>query len=228
MNEKKSNNLGYKKATRVEKTGFSQRLTLALDKAGFPPINRGRIQRLAEMMDLSHRGAGKWLDGETTPPAKKCPVLADKLNVDTGWLVSGKGNMVRECSVTDEKISTTSTREIPLYSVDELKNPYRMPAQTITCYVACVGNAYALKVDTEALSPRFSLGTILIFDAGKVPKDGDFVLAQTAHFPTPQFRQLSMTKQGKSLEAINPKFDRIYMNTSDKILGVVVQAVSFY
>ncbi len=217
-----------KRTVRVEKTGFSQRLTKALDKEGFPPINRGRIQRLADMMDLSHRGAGKWLDGETTPPAKKCPLLADKLNINTEWLISGKGNMVREATSPNDRMSSIAVKDVPLYTIEEMTNPYRSPTQSITCYVATIGKTFALKVDTEALSPRFPVGSIIILDAGKIAKDGDFVLAQTAHFPTPQFRQLFITKQGKSLEADNPKFDRTYMNTGDKILGVVVQAISFH
>lgn len=218
----------YQKAIRVERDGFRQRLAQALDKAGFPPINRGRIQLLADMMELSHRGAGKWLDGETAPPAKKCPVLADKLQVNTEWLISGKGNMVREASSPDEKISDASIKEVPLYTLDNLKNPYYTPSEAITCYVPSVGKAYALKVDSEALSPRFPVDSIVILDTGKVPKDGDFVLVQTSRLPLPQLRQLFITKQGKSLEAINPKFERMYLNTSDKILGVVIQAISFY
>lgn len=217
------------KIMRVEKKGFKERLNEALDKAGFPPKNRGRIQRLADMMDLTHRGAGKWLDGETTPPAKKCPVIAEKLHINSEWLISGKGNMVREEPLSVEPhAASVSAKEIPLYTLENWHNPYYTPAQTITCYTATVGKAFALKINTEALSPRFPLGSLVILDTGRIAKDGDFVLAQSNHFPTPQFRQLFMSEHQRSLEAHNPKFERVYMSPSDRILGVVVQAVSLF
>lgn len=216
----------FVKTRRVE-DGFNQRLSKALDKEGFPPINRGRIQRLADMMELSHRGAGKWLDGETTPPAKKCPALAAKLHVNTEWLITGKGNMIRE-SAPHEGLNTLLTKEVPLYTSEDLNNPYRIPSKTITCYVAAVGKVFAFKVDTEALSPRFPVGSLIILDMGKIPKDGDFVLAQMANHPDPQFRQLFITDRGKSLEAHNPKFERMQLTSHDKIIGVVIQTVLFY
>ena len=44
---------------------FAKRLNLALDKEGFPPKNLGRIQLLAEMVGLTHRGTSKWVNGQT-------------------------------------------------------------------------------------------------------------------------------------------------------------------
>lgn len=221
-----------KKPTRVglhlEKSGFNERLNKALDKEGFPPKNKGRIQRLANMMGLSHRGAGKWLDGETTPPAKKIPFLAEKLDINFEWLSTGKGNMVREASSADKLPNPLSTREVPLYTVDDLHNPYRSPSQVITCYAASVGKTFALKVDTEAMSPRFPTGSILIIDTGRVAKDGDFVIAQTFQFPMPQFRQFFTANHMNYLEAQNPKFDRIIFTPNDKIIGVVIQLILLF
>ena len=58
---------------------FAERLDLCLEKEGFPPKNKGRIQMLAQLVGLTHRGASKWLTGECTPPARKYPILAQQL-----------------------------------------------------------------------------------------------------------------------------------------------------
>lgn len=216
------------KALPVEKNGFMQRLNQALDKEGFPPKNRGRIQLLADMMGLSHRGAGKWLDGETVPPAKKCPFLAEKLHINAEWLRTGKGNMIREGKPHDSLSSFLMTTEVPLYTLNDLNNPYRTPSQTISCYVPTSHQTFALKIETEAMSPRIPNGSLILVDINRKPKDGDFVLAQTERFPTPQLRQLLMVNDVRYLIADNPKFERVVLNVNEKILGVVVQSILLF
>lgn len=216
------------KSLSVEKTKFHERLNKALDKEGFPPKHRGRIQRLADIMGLSHRGVGKWLDGETTPPAKKFPALAEKLHISSDWLKTGKGNMIRESSGNESSANPIAMKEIPLYTIDDLNNPYRTPSQTITCYVASLGRAFAFKVDTEAMSPRVPAGSLIIIDMDRIPKDGDFILGQIERLPGPQFRQLFVAHEVKYLIADNPKFERLTMSLNDKIIGVVVQIVTLF
>lgn len=217
-----------KKSLRVERTGFTLRLNKALDKEGFPPKNRGRIQLLADMMGLSHRGAGKWLDGETVPPAKKCPFLAEKLHISEEWLRTGQGNMIRESGNHGTNPPSFISKEVPLYNINELSNPYRTPLQTISCYAPSTGRIFAIKVDTEAMSPRIPIGSIIVLDIDRKSKDGDFVLVQMDRFPGPQFRQLFISHDTKYLIADNPKFERIILNNNDKILGVVIQTVLLF
>lgn len=219
--------MAIQRTLRVERSGFTKRLNEALDKEGFPPKNKGRIQLLADMMGLSHRGAGKWLDGETVPPAKKCPFLAEKLHISEEWLRTGQGNMVREASSGINPPAVFS-KEVPLYSISDLNNPYRTPLQTITCYASSPGRTFGIKIDTEAMSPRIPSGSIILVDIDKKVKDGDFVLVQTERFPGPQFRQLFISNNTQYLIADNPKFERITLNANDKILGVVIQTVLLF
>jgi len=212
---------------KLEKAGFTERLDAALTRAGFPPKHKGRIQLLADLMNLSHRGAGKWLDGQTTPPLKKYSILAEKLQINTEWLKTGKGNMINEDS-NNPLPSPVSTKEVPLYTIEDLKNPYRNPSQTITCYTSCVGKAFAFRIDSEAMSPRFPSGSLILVDTGRQPKDGDFVLAEVPSQPIPQFRQLFIAGEMKYLDAYNPKFDRLILHPHDKILGVVIQSVLLF
>ncbi|MEM9103730.1 MAG: XRE family transcriptional regulator [Pseudomonadota bacterium] len=205
--------------------GFTERLNTALDKAGFLPKQRGRIQQLAELMGLTHRGAGKWLSGETCPPTKKLARLADKLNVREDWLRTGEGDMINAEKFQHSQIIPPKTA-VPVYPLEQLNNPERKSIESIECNVASSSqHLFAVKLDTEAMSPRFPQGTLLICDEKKTPKDGDFVLINFDTYPLPIFRQLFISGGTYYLFAHNPKFDRLVTPTLDRVLGVMIQAI---
>lgn len=77
----------------IDKLGFASRLNQVLDTRNFPPRYKGRIQQLADLFNMSHRGIGKWLNGEAIPPLRKFPIIAEKLQVSDKWLRSGEGSM---------------------------------------------------------------------------------------------------------------------------------------
>jgi len=202
---------------------FVKRLNEALDKEKFPPKNKGRIQQLAEMMGLTHRGASKWINGETRPPANKYTTLAEKLNVREKWLREGKGSMIQEPEellqhLTDKKI-------IPVYVLDDLLEPTKQAIKKITCDLSFQGKAFAIKLESEAMSPRFPNGCIIILDDAKMPKDGDFVLVKSSAYPIPIFRQLLVSEYTQYLIAHNPKFEQIKLTDEEKVIGVMVQAI---
>lgn len=55
------------KKSRNLKEGFSCRLNLVMDHAGYPPMERGRVTRLAEDMNLSKMTISKWLSKNVVP-----------------------------------------------------------------------------------------------------------------------------------------------------------------
>lgn len=168
----------------MKNPGFADRLNLALDHAGFPPKNRGRIQRLADMMELSHRGASKWINGQSAPPVKKHPVLAEKLQVNLNWLSRGEGEMV-------DAIRINTLRNIPVFLVYEEGSPlYYQP-----CHLPPEGQFFGIQLETEAMSPRFPQSSIMIFEKTSCVKDGDYVWVQHPDYPEPLFRQLLIKHQ---------------------------------
>ena len=206
-------------------SSFAERLNIALDKEGFPPKHRGRIQLLAEMFGMSHRGASKWVSGETCPPAKKYAELAEKLHVKEAWLKTGQNPMqendTRSRFVEDE----SNTVNVPVFHAEELFSEKRQPIQTVSCNLSAEGLLFAVKLETEAMSPRFPRGTVAIFDNKKPPQDGDFVLVNYEGYPTPVFRQLLDTGSALYLHAHNPKFDRLFLTNQTQVMGTMVQAV---
>ena len=200
-------------------TTFAERLTACLDKENFPPKNYGRIQLLAEMVGLSHRGASKWLNGQTSPPASKYAALAKKLNVDETWLRTGEGGMNSEPESKSTDNTTNVSTDPPMYTLEAL-----MIAQK----TAMLPRFFKITLSTEAMSPRFPNGTILIFDTAREPKDGDFILINFPGYPEPLFRQLLVFSSSMYLHAGNPKFDRLVFTKESTLIGTLASATVLF
>jgi len=209
----------------VKSSSFSERLNLCLDKEGFPPKHRGRIRLLSEMVGLTHRGASKWVNGQSTPPARKYPLLAKQLNVNETWLRTGDGFMYEDNRALSLSGSMGIMQDIQIYSMDQLLLATKSPQNTMQCILPYRGLFYGVILNTEAMSPRFPAGSVIIFDAHAKPRDGDFVLVNMSDYPEPLFRQLLITESSIYLNAHNPKFDRLLLDNQNSMMGKLVQAI---
>lgn len=204
---------------------FAERLNICLDKEGFPPKNRGRIQLLAEMVGLTHRGASKWVNGQSAPPAAKYASLAKKLNVSEKWLRYGEGAMLGNGPSEHLSSALGLPQDVNIYLIDELISANKTPQKTITCVLPYKGSFFGITLETEAMSPRFPNGSIIIFDDTATAKDGDFVLVNITGLPAPIFRQLLTIGSSRFLNAHNPKFDRLTLADDSQIVGKLIQAI---
>ena len=202
---------------------FADRLNTCLDKEKFPPKNKGRIQLLAEMVGLTHRGASKWVNGQSSPPAKKYASLANKLNVNEAWLRTGEGDMY-ETHQTQTNKEQSFIIDVNIYNIDGFLSEKKSINRTVKSTLPYNGNFFGIILDTEAMSPRFPQGSIIIFD-NSTAKDGDFVLVNFSEFPNPIFRQLLIIGESLYLNAHNPKFDRLVLTDKKRIIGKLVQAI---
>ena len=73
------------------KLAFSARLNSALDALGFAPKGQGRQVALAKVMNVSQKGARKWLEGEAIPGMTNLTRLAIIADVSLEWLATGRG-----------------------------------------------------------------------------------------------------------------------------------------
>ncbi len=71
---------------------FACRLNEALDGIGFPPKGQGRQVDLARLLDVSQKGARKWLEGEAFPTTDKLMVLSALCKRSFEWLATGREN----------------------------------------------------------------------------------------------------------------------------------------
>ena len=76
--------------TKKRKLEFAKRFNKALDLINIPPWNQGRVQFVSEMFNLTHAGAGKWVNGSVLPPQKRRREIAKKLKINYSWLEFGK------------------------------------------------------------------------------------------------------------------------------------------
>jgi transcriptional regulator with XRE-family HTH domain len=203
---------------------FADRLNTALDKEHFPPKNKGRIQRLAEMVGLTHKGAGKWINGESKPPAKKYGDLAKKLNVSAQWLKTGEGSMSEINDAISKNHQKAHIIDVPIYDLNSFMSQKKGILNTLQSALPYQGNFFGIILDSEAMSPRFPQGSTIIFDQAHI-KDGDFVLVNYDEYPVPIFRQLIIAGQQMYLYAHNPKFDRLILQDKNQILGKLIQAI---
>jgi transcriptional regulator with XRE-family HTH domain len=87
------------KKRRVQAAGFSTRLNRVLDDADYPPMEHGRVLRLAEDLHLSKMTISKWLGRDVIPHGGNLHQLATLLLKKLGcfasiesmerWLVEG-------------------------------------------------------------------------------------------------------------------------------------------
>jgi transcriptional regulator with XRE-family HTH domain len=70
------------------KEGFSVRLNLVMDHAGYPPMERGRVTRLAEDMGLTKMTTSKWLSKNVVPHGSNLNNLARLLLKKLGCFAS--------------------------------------------------------------------------------------------------------------------------------------------
>ena len=211
----------------MKNQSFAYRLNLCLDKEGFPPKHRGRIQLLAEMVGLTHRGASKWINGESCPPAKKYASLARKLNVNEHWLRTGEGDMTEMSPLEQTEKEQGFVLDINIYDVNSLLSEHKIVLNTLKCSLSYMGHFFGVRLDTEAMSPRFPKNSIIIFDDA-IPKDGDFVLVNYIGYPSPIFRQYLEIGGAVYLNAHNPKFDRLILTDKSKVIGKLAQAILYF
>ena len=209
----------------IKNDTFSERLNFCLDQLGFPPKNYGRIQLLANMVGLTHRGAGKWINGQSSPPAGKFPELAKQLKVNELWLRTGEGLMCAIDPLANEQGLLGVTLNVPLYHPNQLLRNEKKSYHTLSCILQYVSDFYGIVLKSEAMSPRFPLGSILIFDPQHTVKDGDFVLVHDPNHSEPIFRQMITNMSDYYLHAYNPKFERLTLEYEHRILGKLVQAI---
>lgn len=204
---------------------FADRLNLCLEKDGFPPKHKGRIQLLSQLVGLTHRGASKWLNGECTPPARRYAQLAKQFNVNEQWLKTGHGPMYSECADTFIKVPLGVEQTVPLYHVEEIISSAPRAEKNIQCILPYRGVFYAIRLETEAMAPQFPAGSLLIMDRYAEARNGDFVLVHVHGQDGIVFRQLKIEATQRCLYALQPQFESLILTMPHDIMGKLIQAI---
>lgn len=205
---------------------FAERFNQILDDHGLPPRNSGRIQIVADMFLISHAGAGKWVNGISSPNKARMQDIASRFNVSYEWLAFGKGEKSANFKPGHE---TGSMRTFPVLTFNEAPNYEKhlknFVGQTITLdFDDASDEAFVCYSIGTAMSGRFPDGTLLIVDPKAKPQDGDYVIASITKLPEAIFRQVVFGESGKFLYAQDPRYQSHKLTSADKIIGKVVEA----
>ena len=76
------------KKNKVLQSGFSDRLNLVLDEIGYPPMEHGRVSRLAEDINLTKMTISKWLSKGIVPHGSNLKTLSRLLLRKLGSIAS--------------------------------------------------------------------------------------------------------------------------------------------
>lgn len=82
---------------------------------------------------------------------------------------------------------------------------------------------FALRVKGDSMWPQFQENTVLIIDPAREQKNRDFVIVYIKKNDEILFRQLLVEGKNKFLKAINDIFPTLQLQSSDKIIGIVIQ-----
>ena len=123
----------------AELTAFAARLNLVCTNQGMP--EHGRQTALAKLLQISQKGAAKWLNGDGWPNKEKILRIAAWAKIRAAWLEYGEEPMFAEPHEKDEQM------------LSALKNPKIRAAVLLLSDMPDVALDASLKhlVDTEKL-----------------------------------------------------------------------------
>lgn len=155
------------------------------------------------------------------PIADFFDISVDQLKGDASipWLPSDEG--------THEGLSKLPI--LPWAGVPQwLDNPKLQAAQeTAVTDVAVSNNAFGLTIKDSSMEPMFTIGTTIILDPQREPKDRGFVLVKLADHNEAIFRQLIIDAPNRYLRPLSPDLDQfklLPLKDGDQICGSLVQA----
>lgn len=227
--------------TDLVKQEFARRLHKAMDAAAYPI--RGRARVLSREFNISDKGAGKWLNGDAIPETSKIPLIAQFLNVNSEWLLSGSGGMEipnNIKNILDNNIDLKDKIEmygklIPVISwvaAGTWTSIEAIPLGTqfdewLPPNPKCGKNGYGLIVRGESMSPRFEPNDRIYVNPDFQVSDlktGDLVIVSCEGEKEATFKKLVIETDGMYLEPLNPKWHEKIMELHEgcKLIGKVV------
>jgi transcriptional regulator with XRE-family HTH domain len=159
--------------------------------------------------------------------------IAEALNIDVSWLAIGKGTKPTFLRAVTQK----NNNQVPILTLKQIKQAKiernSIDKNSIIDWVSYTNdvnhNLFALILNDQSMSPRFSSDTLVIFEplvnTNINELDNAFVLAYIDTEDCILFRQLCIENDAKNLVPINQTlFKTISLTKDDVILGICKEA----
>jgi SOS-response transcriptional repressor LexA len=200
---------------------FSQRLNYVMSYKQFSQ------SALARMIGVKPQSI-QYLCHNNAKSSRLTPQIAEALEVNLEWLALGVGKTWAEEAQNDTLVS----QQVPLISWDQLtefdpQHPaatFQHSAQLLLSDVDLGESGYALKIDNDAMSPRFEEGTVIFVDPTCQPEHKDYVIVRLANNQV-VFRRLLVDGDDQYLVATHPVYKTIELkDAAYQFCGVMMQA----
>jgi SOS-response transcriptional repressor LexA len=187
---------------------------------------------LARATDLTHSALQQLESGETKAPTpENLFKIADALNVDARYLVTGAGSP-SPVRTAEQVASYQVTRAVPLISWTtagiwaDISDPYQPgDGEQMIHTTAKVGrHAFALRIRGDSMEPRIPDGSVVIIDPERSFDHGSIVLAKRVADQQATLKQLWYDGAHPMLRPINDKYPMLDMPEDTRIIGVAVHS----
>lgn len=162
------------------KSHIGTRIREARENKGFDQAT------LAGKIDVATRTLQRWEKGEQVPDAVTLAKIGELTGTLTHWLLTGEGAMYAHQNGGSERIEgngSSALRRVKLVRIPMLSSvPAGKPnlifhpdyiEKYITVDDVKDGNAFALKVNGDSMSPRIEHGDVIIISPKKEVRNGD-------------------------------------------------------
>ena len=220
-----------KMTTTKEKTrqDFALRLNKALDAAGYPPLNKGRQVTVAKDFGVSQEAARKWVSGESVPTTTRTTEIAQKLKVNTEWLLSGHGAMKSQGNVEpgpDIRGFVPLISWVAAGAWSAVEDPYEVgdAEKWVPCPVSHGNHTFVLRVRGISMEPEYRDGDWIFVDPDRPAGNGDHVVVRMEDDQEATFKKLVIEGDRRYLVALNPAWpDKVIeINGNATIVGTVI------
>ncbi len=198
--------------TTTLKSKICERLKLARYEAGF-----STAKEFALTNDLKISTYNLHEAGTRSMAFEIIEQYANLLNLNVTWLLTGSGPKFK-----------SHVRNVPVIEWNEIMSyPQGIDFENkkwTTSDVDLSPFSFALKVDSDAMEPRYPEGTIIIVDNQLKPKAKDFAVILLKDKKVPVFKQLIHVDGELYAKSLNPDFKPIRLTNGSEIIGKVVQA----
>ncbi len=141
----------------------------------------------------------------------------DLLNLNVSWMITGMGPKHK-----------SQIRQVPIIGWEEvLSYPQHIDFNTkawTSSDIDLSPFSFGLKVENDAMEPRYPEGTIIIIDKMQKPKSKDYALLQLKDKKIPLFKQLVQVDGDLYAKSLNQDYKPFPLGKGSEIIGKVVQA----
>ena len=191
---------------------------------------------VGKFVGVSQASIAQWEQGVVTPRGANLIALANALNCDPNWLLTGQNfpSLAKEPSNVEPGPELQGAYPVISWvqagDWSQIHEINRLDADHYPCPVKCSKNTFILKVSGMSMSPLFAEGELIFVDPDVNATSGKYVIARLDDENEATFKQLIIESGHKFLKASNPDWPvKIQpINGNCTIVGVVISAMRLF